>query len=101
MVEEDEPQRDASAGIDSQVASLAFQLQLLADHLLGSGDSIVHLSHPAARWAAAGGSDVSWLTFRYLFFALPFDTNLRASVELCRLRPWLVEQNNLMERGSA
>jgi hypothetical protein len=32
MVKKDEPQRDASAGVYSQVAALAFQLRQLADH---------------------------------------------------------------------
>jgi hypothetical protein len=32
MIKKDEPQRDASAGVYSQVAALAFQLRQLADH---------------------------------------------------------------------
>jgi hypothetical protein len=32
MIKKDEPQRDASAGVYSQVAALAFQLWQLADH---------------------------------------------------------------------
>jgi hypothetical protein len=32
MVKKDKPQRDASAGVDSQVAALVFQLRQLADH---------------------------------------------------------------------
>ncbi|SIO54088.1 hypothetical protein SAMN05443247_07694 [Bradyrhizobium erythrophlei] len=46
MVEKDAPQRDASAGIYSQVAALAFQLRQLTDQFLAGGDSIVHLVTP-------------------------------------------------------
>jgi hypothetical protein len=46
MVKKDAPQRDASAGIYSQVAALAFQLRQLVDQWLGGSDTIVHLVTP-------------------------------------------------------
>ncbi|WP_235977257.1 hypothetical protein [Bradyrhizobium archetypum] len=82
MVKKDEPQRDASAGIYSQVAALAFQLRQLADHELGDCNSVVHLVHPSQQnGPAARANRVSSFTFKGLFFK----GNLRASVERCRL----------------
>jgi hypothetical protein len=57
MVKKNEPQRDASTGVDSQVAALAFQLRQLADHQLGYGNSIVHLDRPKpAKWTCRSSS---------------------------------------------
>src|SRR5205807_9198578 len=55
MVKKDAPERDAAAGIYSQVAALAFQLRQLADQWLRGGSSIMHLvAHPACEHASRG-----------------------------------------------
>jgi hypothetical protein len=46
---------------------------------------------------AAEGTGVSCFTFKKLFFALSLEANLRASVERCRLRTWLVERRDFAE----
>jgi hypothetical protein len=57
MVKKDEPQRDASAGVYSQVAALAFQFRQLADLEFGYGDSVVHLDRPKpAKWTCRSSS---------------------------------------------
>src|SRR5262249_37403509 len=43
MVTKDEPHRDASAGIYSQVAARAFELRQFADRWLSGGFSVAHL----------------------------------------------------------
>src|SRR5213593_1810130 len=43
MIKKYPPQRDASAGVYSQVARLALQLWKLADHQLRGGFSVAHL----------------------------------------------------------
>ena len=49
VVKKNPPQRDASAGIYSQVTALAFQLRQVADQWLGRGNSIVHLVTPRCK----------------------------------------------------
>src|SRR5438132_12929031 len=64
MVKKDAAQRDASAGIYSQVATAVFKLRELVDQWPGSGGSCVHLVTPNQQSGSAIGAPcVSTFTF--------------------------------------
>jgi hypothetical protein len=62
MVQKDAPERDAAAGINAQIAAVAFQLRQRAYQWLRGGSSIMHLavrsciwlSRPACEHASSG-----------------------------------------------
>ena len=62
----------------------------------------MHLGYPKlARWACRWRFWCELVHLQRLIFALSLETNLRASVELCRLRTWSVEPRDFGRPSSA